>query len=209
VTEAVLIPSAQSDALLHELRRQADAECRTLIESAQREARAIVARAYADARGRMHEAVAALRQEGRRRLLRAKAQAETAARVRAHRRASKQIQAAWPLLETALAARWQDPAGRAQWVKGIARRAAARLSPGHWSIEHPANWTADEQQAFRRMLANRADVEIEFIANAELAEGLRVRAGRSLLDATPAGLLADRAAVAASLLAEVGGADGR
>ena len=43
-----------------------------------------------------------------------------------------------------------------------------------------------------------------FVANSELADGIKIRAGQATLDATPPGLLADRSAVAALLLAEIG-----
>jgi hypothetical protein len=203
VTDAVLIPSAQSEALLREIKRQTQAEGRAVTENAERDAGAIVTRAHVDARGRMHEAIAALRQEKRRRLVRANAQADTEARGQAHRRAGETIQAAWPLLEKALAERWKDPASRRQWVEGAARQAAARLQQGRWRVEHPSDWSASEQKTFRKILADRTEVEIEFTVDADLNEGLRIRASHAVLDATPLGLTADRMAVAALLLAEV------
>ena len=52
---------------------------------------------------------------------------------------------------------------------------------------------------------------VTFVANSELAAGIKISAGQATLDATPPGLLADRSAVAALLLAEIGqdATDGR
>lgn len=203
MSASVLIPAAQSDALLREIRRQTREESRAVAAAAEQEARAILAQAHADARRRMHEAVVALRREARRRTVRAEAQAETEARRHMHRRADEAIGAAWPLLEQALTVRWRDTSGRRSWIEAVARTAAERLRPGPWTIEHPSDWSAEERDAFRRIVADVADPELTFTADAALAAGLRIHAGHAVLDATVPGLLADRAAVAAELLAEV------
>jgi vacuolar-type H+-ATPase subunit E/Vma4 len=203
MTAAVLIPSAQSGELLRELERETQAECQALISAAEQEARAIVARARGDATERTHAAIVLLRQEGRRRLLRAKAQADTELRLRAHRDASAAIAMAWPLLEAALLACWHDPASRRLWAESALRHAAARLLRGPWKIEHPTDWSESERQSLPSMLPEDGSVKVEFKADADVAAGLRIRAGQALLDATLQGLLADRAAVAAALLAEV------
>lgn len=203
MTAAVLVPSAQSRELLREIERETQAECQALISASEQEARAITARARGDAAERTHAAIVLLRQEGRRRLLRAKAQAETELRLRAHRDASAAIATAWPLLEAALLRRWRDPASRRLWAESALRHAAARLLRSPWKIEHPADWSESERHSVQSMLAEHGFIEVAFEADAELAAGLRIRAGQALLDATPQGLLADRAAVGAALLAEV------
>lgn len=204
MTDTVVAFSAQSDALLRELDRQMQDECHAVIEAAERDARAIVARAYADGRARLRESIRALRKEGRRRLLRAKAQAETEARRRGHRHAHEAIRIAWPLLEAALAARWRDPQGRRAWIESAARCASTRLRDNHWSVEHPSDWSLDDARSFGRVLSERSDLEIKYSANLGLHQGLRICAGQALLDATPQGLLVDRVTVEASLLAEFG-----
>jgi len=204
VTDTVVAFSTQSDTLLRELERQVQEECHALIAAAERDARTIIARAHSDARGRMHESIRALRHEGRRRLLRAKAQAETEARRRAHRHALEAIRMAWPLLEAALAARWRDPDGRRAWIESAARRAANWLRDSHWSVEHPPDWSLDDARSFGGMLCERAGLEIQFSTRPGLDQGLRIGAGQALLDATPQGLLVDRITVEAALLAELG-----
>jgi hypothetical protein len=197
-----LIPAAQSDALLREIEQQTREECHALATAAEREAAAIVDEARSAARKRMHAAVDELRREGARRLARAKAQIETEARQRAQQSAVALIARAWPLLVEALAARWRDPAGRSAWVEGVARHARDRLRADTWTVEHPIDWSADEQQSFSLSLGAR-DGAVRFVADREMNAGLRIKASEATLDATAQGLLADRSAVAGMLLAEI------
>ena len=206
MSPTVLIPAAQSDALLREIKRQTQEECRSVTATADDEMRAILAQAHAEARRRMREAIVALRREGRRRTVRAEAQAETEARQHLHRRADATIRAAWPLLVQALAARWRDADGRRSWTTAAARAATERLRRGRWVVEHPTGWSTEEQEELRRIITAAFATDITFAADAALAEGLRIRADGAILDATAQGLLADRTGIAAALLAEVEGA---
>lgn len=195
-------PPTQSEALLREIEQQTMDEARTIAEGAEREAGAIVAQAYASACRRMHDAVEELRSERGRRVARARAEQETDARMRSRQHAADAIRQAWPFLEEALDARWIEPAARLAWVEGVARHARDRLMPGTWTVEHPAAWSADEQRRFRQSLGVER-VEVAFEANREITAGLRILAGQATLDATSKGLLADRAAIEALLLAEI------
>lgn len=205
-----LIPAAQSEALLQELEQQTTEECRTVIATAERGADALVAQARSSARRRTHDVVEELRKEGIRRLARAKAKVETEARQRDQQFAVEVIQRAWPLLAEALAERWRDPATRSVWTDGAARCGRDQLNAEEWIVEHPADWRESEKQSFRNSCGTGGD-SITFVANSELAAGIKISAGEATLDATPQGLLADRSAVAALLLAEIGQAttDGR
>jgi HPt (histidine-containing phosphotransfer) domain-containing protein len=198
-----LIPAAQSEALLQELEQQTAEECRTVIATAQREADTLVTRARSSARRRAHEVIEALRNEGIRRLARAKAKVETEARQRAQQCALEVIQRAWPLLAEALAERWRDPATRLVWTDGVARCGRDQLNAAAWIVEHSADWSDDEKRNFRNSHGAGGDA-VTFVANSELAAGIKISADEATLDATSQGLLADRSAVAALLLAEIG-----
>jgi len=156
----------------------------------------------------VHEAIGELRREGARRHARAKAQVETQARQRAQQHAVEVIRRAWPLLGDALVARWRDPAARLAWADGVARCARDRLRTGTWTVEHPADWSADERQNFRMSLGVGDDA-VTFTADGDIAAGIRIRAAEATLDSTPQGLLVDRLAVAALLLAEIAPTDDR
>jgi vacuolar-type H+-ATPase subunit H len=201
VSAPVLIPEAQSQALLHEIERQAKDETGALLAAAEREARALVAEAYARARRRTREAIVELRREGARRLARARAQAETEARRVAQEHATEAIRCARPLLVDALTARWRDPAPRRAWIAAAAHAARTRLRGEAWTVEHPADWSAADEQQVRTAFATDGDVTSA--ADAALAAGLRIRANDATLDATIDGLLADAPAVAAQFLAEL------
>jgi len=208
VTAARLIPSAQAEVLVREIAQQTKEECGALTTTAEREARAVVADAHASARRRMHEAIVELRREAARRLARARAAAETTARQRTQRRATETIARAWPLLLEALAAQWRDAAGRRAWCDGVARVVRDRITAGMLTIEHPADWPVEEQRDLRSALGRDSDA-VAFTACGDLTAGIRVKAGQATLDATLDGLLADREAITALLLAEIDSGDGR
>lgn len=197
------LPVAPSEALLQEIERQTLDETRAVAESAGREAQAIVAQAYAEASRRMHDTVAELRRERAGRLARARAKLETEARIRDQQRAMQAIRQAWPLVVEALDARWTDPAPRRIWVESVARQARERLRTATWRVEHPADWSAADEQHFREVVAKK--IEIAFAADVSIAAGLRISAGEATLDATPQGLLNDCAGITALLLAEIAG----
>lgn len=195
-------PAAPPEPLLREIERQTTDEIRTIEEAAEREGWAIVAQAHADARRRMHDAIEELRRERARGVARARARLETDALMRAQQRAAEAIRQAWPFLIEALDARWKDATARLAWAEELARHARDRLMPGRCTVQHPAGWGADEQRRFRESLGAGRDV-VDFVIDCEIGAGLRIRAGQATLDATPQGLLADRAAIEALLLAEI------
>lgn len=208
MNSADLVSTAQSAALLQEIEQQTGDECKALVAAAERQTHALIAQAHAAARRRVHEAIGELRREGARRLARAKAQIETQARQRTQQRAVAAIEQAWPLLAHALVARWRDPAARMTWADGVARCARDRLRTNAWTIEHPADWNAEEQQLFRTSLGALDDA-VTFVADGSIAAGIRIKAAEAMLDATLQGLMVDRPAVAALLLAEIASTDDR
>lgn len=202
MTSTGLVAAAQSDALLREVEQQANEEGRALLAAAEEEAATMIAQAYTSARRRLRDAIGELRREGARLKSRAKAQRETDARLRAQRGAAEAVRRAWPQLVDALVARWQDPAGRRAWFRAAARQARERMRGDVWNVEHPVDWNADEQREFVAALGVTNDV-VALTGDRDLAAGIRIRATQAALDATIHGLIADRAAVEALLLAEI------
>jgi F0F1-type ATP synthase membrane subunit b/b' len=195
-----LIFSVQSDALVGEIEQQLAQERGAIAAGAEREARALMAQARAVARAQVHVAIEKLREEGARRLTRAKAQIDTELRVHAQQQAAQAVRDAMPLLREALNARWRDRASRRLWSKAVASACADRLRPGAWRVEHPRDWNEPEQQQF--LAAIGKPVQARFVA-ADIVAGLRVRADQALLDATPQGLLTDSTMITALLLDEI------
>jgi len=198
-----IISSLQSDALVREIEQQLAAENAAIADGARRDAQSILAQARAAARAQVREAIEKLREEGARRLMRARAQRDAEEYARNQQQAAQAVSEALPLLGDALAARWRDRSGRRQWIEAAARLCADRLRPGAWLVEHPRDWDEQDQEQFAAAVG--AAAELTFQA-ADIAAGLRVSADRALLDATPQGLLADPHAIAAQLLEEIGAA---
>ena len=199
-----LIPSLQSDALVREIEKQLKDENGAIVADAQRDAHAVMAQARAAARAQVHEAIVELREEGARRLTRAKAQLDTERRTRAQRQDAAAVRDALPLLRAALEQRWQEPKSRRRWSDAVARLAADRLRRGAWRVAHPAGWSEPERKQFIAALGKSEGLDISFQADAHIDAGLRINADQAVLDATPAGLLAETTTIAALLLEEIG-----
>jgi len=207
MSQPSLIPSRQPAALAREIERQFKKESGDVIAAAQRDASVITTQARAAARRRVHEAIRELRQEGARRLARARAEVETEERARAQRRAAQAVSDASPVVREQLEVRWRDRQSRRQWTDAVARLCVLRLRPGIWLIEHPRDWSEPERRDFIAMIREREGVDISFELAGDLRSGLRVRADQAVLDATPHGLLADDRTVAALILDEIGKLD--
>ena len=201
MSEASLIPSLQSDALVREIEQQLVQETAALRAAAERDARDVIAQARATARGRLHDAIAELRREGGRRLARAKAQIETEERAQAQRQAARAVSEGLPLLIDALSERWRDAKCRRLWIDSVAKLCDAHLRRGAWTVAYPADWAAEEQHDFAASLGG--DVKVDFEADKDLTAGLKVAADQAVLDATPRGLLADLRTIAGLMLDEI------
>lgn len=198
-----LIPSQQSDALVREIEQQLADENGAIAEGAQRDAQSTLAQARASARGQVREAIEKLRQEGARRMTRAKAQLDTESRRRAQQQAAQAVRDALPLLRKALDQRWREHESRQQWTAAIARLCNDRLPSGIWRVEYPPDWSPAEQKQFIAAVGDGAQMTFQA---GDMTAGLRISADLAVLDATPQGLLADATTIAALLLDEIGAA---
>lgn len=189
----------QADALCRELEAQGTAERRVIVEAAERQAAEIVEAANEKARRRVRAAIAQLRQDGARRIARAKAQIETERRVAEQARASDVLHDGCPELVLAVATRWHDPKARGVWIDALANEARKRLPPGDWTIEHSDEWTAEDEARLRAALPE--DVTATLVLSDDFEAGLRITSGSATLDGTPERLMADPASNQARLLA--------
>lgn len=196
-------PAAPADALVEEIRRQAAAQRQAILEAAEREAAEIQARARDKARRQLRRALEELRAAGRQRVRALRAELETEARRRASGHALDSLAAAWPMLEAALARRWQDPKARRRWLEAQLALARARLPAASWLLRHPAEWGEPDRDALDALLAARGVSSAGLRADPGLAIGLVVEADGARLDSAPQALLADRATIEAELLAAV------
>lgn len=186
-------------ALLALIEADREARCRAILAPARQQAEARRAGARAAARRQYRGALELERAQLRVKAERGQALLEAAQHERHRRLARAAVEAGWTLLGPALAARWRDPQLRQRWLDAALAAARARLPAGAWRILHPASLAASETAALADSLARQGFGEIGFEVAAGIEAGIVVCAAGARLDATIAGLLADRAAVSGRL----------
>lgn len=191
----------QVRSVLDALGAQLEGRCREIQTAAAQKSGQLLADSHRRMRERVHKAVVDQRQRRETALLDARHRIETAQRkaVQAHYR--DYLQEALPLLRVELERRWRDDASRRDWCATALGEASDRLPGVRWTVEHPANWAADDAQWLEQAFTGRSLPRPEFREDAAIPAGLRIRLGAACLDATLDGLLANRAAVEARLLA--------
>ena len=114
------------------------------------------------------------------------------------------MRAALEQLEKELRRRWSQAGSRRSWIEATLVRALSRLPPGPWTVRHPPDWPETERAEFHRDLSSRGDRKpVEFQSDESILAGIEISSGRTSLDATVQGLLADTQAVEAELLARL------
>jgi hypothetical protein len=186
-------------ALVALVEADAAARSRAVLEPAAAQARELLRNARRAARQRVATAIAEERAAYSARVGAAEARLATARRMAEQRRLQALVAEGWERLAPALAARWRDAAGRREWVQAALDQAQALIPGGSWRVEAAAGWTEAERTQALAALAGRC-IEVSFASDAAISAGLRVRSGNVELDATLAGLLADRLGVEGRLL---------
>ena len=190
----------QVDALLEEVKRQEGRRCREIITAAKRSARDLKEETRRELHRKRRQAIADERQRRRHALLEATSRIETREQSSAHARYVKVLDSAWPRLETALEDRWRQPDGRRAWCEMLVDEAQAALGRGSWTVEHPADWNADDESRLGAACDARAFPAPTFLADPGIRAGMRIRLDDACLDGTVDGLLADRRSVEARIL---------
>ena len=176
---------------------------RTLEEGRQR-ADELVARARGETRARTVSTARDERERQNRRLGAARAELLTRTRQLEQNLAAKLLGRGWERLRIELCERWRTPAGRARWGQALIARAAEVLTPGRWTLEHPAGVPEAELDALASRIGEVAGEPPVLEAKAELEAGLRIVADSATLDGSVEGLLSDKASVEGRLLVELG-----
>jgi hypothetical protein len=177
-----------------------ESKSREILGAARAEAQALVAQAFRLARARVHEAMVEERKRYDAAVAGAEARLHTRQRLAHQGREAAMLAAGWRLLPGALVESWRRPAGRRRWAETHLGRALATLPRTEWEIAHAPGWAEDERQAAAGWLAAHGGPDLSFAADGTLTAGFRVRAGHNMLDATLAGLLADRKGLEGRLL---------
>jgi hypothetical protein len=190
-------------ALIEQHRQQRGQE---LMTPAREEARAIVRAALAEARQRVRRAIDEERKRRAAAIGRAEAALATELRQSRQRRAVHLLESAWPTLRSRLQEQWSAPGSRRRWITAHLGRAISAMPASlRWRIEHAPAWTAEDGAMAASLLGAAGVADFELLTDARIGAGLRVTAGRNVVDATLEGLLADRARIEGRLLHNLSG----
>jgi hypothetical protein len=171
-----------------------------LIGAAKSRAKALFREAHAEARRKMQRAFEDERRRARERLAAAQATLETRRRLALQRRNAALLDVGWQMLPDALVERWQHEGMRARWI-ARALAAARQALPKHgWRIVYPPEWSDAERDALVETIVRETGLAPELHPDPALRAGIAIVTDGTTIDATLAGLLADRADIGASLL---------
>ena len=173
---------------------EADRATRTaaVLDPAASDAREVLRHARKAARRRVATAIAEERAAFAARVGAAEARVATARRMADQRRFKALVAEGWAALTPALLARWRDATQRREWIQAALEQGMAILPRGPWRVDVPADWSEPDR--------TQVGIESSFATDPAIAAGLRITSGKVELDATLAGLLADRLLVEGRLL---------
>jgi len=187
-------------ALLAEVARFREAECAAILAAAGEEAAGYVAHAHVEARHRFSAGAEATRRRAAERIRIAEAAVEAVARSREQEVRRAVVARGRAALDATLAARWAGVEARRRWLAWAAESAAARLATDGWEVAHPVGWATAEWREVAAGL-HGAEVVPRFVAEDQIAAGVRITAAGATVDATAAALLANGARIGGRLLA--------
>lgn len=191
----------QVESVTDALRAQRDARCRQIESDTARKAEQLLADSRRRMRERVHKAVGEERQRRETALLDSRHRIETAGRQRVQQQYRAFLKEALPQLRDELGRRWRDAGARRAWCDMLLTDAADRLAAERWTVEHPGDWSPDDTRWLERAFAERGLPAPELREEPSISAGLRLCLDGARLDATLDGLMANRHAVEAQLLA--------
>ena len=192
----------EADALLQQVTDERDRRCLELSTAAEKQATEIVRAARTAARANVRRAVKEERARMDLGIRQATARADLEFRRRERQKSRELLGQMWGDIVGILESRWREPARRRAWIDAVMSQAGEILSGRAWAIEVGSGWLDRE----RGELTDRAHREgagtVEYSVHADMPAGLKIRAGTVCVDATVAGLLAERDTIEAAFLAE-------
>ena len=205
MSESGPVVSAQLKHLLAVVEQRRSERCREVLDKAHEQARQLIKQAYRDERQRMHRELGEIRQKRRQQMVSVVAQRQTRKRQRRQQADEELLTTTWLGLHEALLHCWQDSLMRQRWVDDLVDQAASVLVDSHWLIEHPVDWPAQERSALQLRLQKRLAHAPHFEVKSAITAGLRICADGACVDGSVDGLLRQRLAIEAVLLARING----
>ncbi len=201
----------RTDALLALIEDDRRAQCESVLVEARAQAAALAAQARAQARAQLHEALQRERARLADALAAARAELQTRRRLHEQRRIEALLARGWQRLPQVLAARWSGADTRRAWIAQALERAlellprpgrqtGAAADAGAWTVAWGGDWPEAERRDTAARIAQRTGAAPAWRQDARIAAGLRIGAAGNVVDATAAGLLADRDEVGGRLI---------
>jgi len=191
-----------AEALLLQVTQDRDRRCVALRAAAASQAGQIVRAARAGALQSVRSAVTQERARLEFGLRQATARADIEVRRREQQTSRELLGQMWSAIGEVLTRRWRDGALQRAWIEAALGEAGRLLTGRVWRIESAAQWTQLERDALLALSLAQGARSVDFSFDAAMPAGLRIRAERVCIDATVAGLLAQRDAIEATFLAE-------
>ena len=177
--------------------------CQQIREKAQQQAREITRQAHARSRARMHSHVNELREKYRTRIASANARNQTLLRQQHQKEDRAMLDVAWPMLREAMTTLWNEPESRHVWLQAAMASASSRLREHGWHIEHPPELSEEDEKLITRMLSHSKSKHPKLVAADDIEAGIRIKTKGTIVDATLEGLLIQRKAIEAAMLARI------
>jgi hypothetical protein len=203
MSESGPVVGAQLKHLLAVVEQRRSERCKDVLDQAHEQAQQLIKQAYRDERQRMHRELGETRQKLHQQMVSVVARRQTGKRQRRQQADEELLTTTWLNLHEALLHRWRDSVMRQQWVDGLVEQAAAVLVDRHWLIEHPFDWPAQERSALQLRLHKQLAHTPHFEDKSTIAAGLRICADGACVDGSADGLLRERLAIEAVLLARI------
>jgi vacuolar-type H+-ATPase subunit E/Vma4 len=192
----------QVEALLQRVAGDREQRCTAIRSAADSQARQIVATARAEALANVRKAIAQERARIDQGLRQAEARAELEARRHEQHESQALLTTMWGEVAGMLETRWSDARQRRAWMAAAMQGAGALLAGRAWHIEHGAGWSDGERREAEDLARQHGSGTVEWLLDAGIHAGVRIRADRVCIDVTVTGLLVQRDAIESAFLAE-------
>jgi hypothetical protein len=179
-------------------KRCAEVTGRTLTQAEE-----ILKQAHSRVRTRLHRHILILRDKYRVSVSAAQARNQTLIRQQHQKADSEFLDAAWPILRESLLALWRAPASRQIWIDTAIANASSTLLDHDWCIEYPRDFTEEEHEHLKQTATNKHGEEAKLAAGDDIRAGIRIIGHGTVLDATLEGLLQQKTAISAILIARI------
>lgn len=196
------IVDAQVQRLLEIVEAYRKEQCDALINQATEDSRQIIRQAYREARMRLHQDIQNSREHMRSELSSARAKLHTMMMQQRHQADQRFLEQSWNLLAAKLQARWQQPKQRQAWVEKIVLNAIQMVPGKDWLVEHPKDWSGEEQKQLRSQVNDKFTGKLKFNKVTEITAGIRIITDGAVIDGSLQGLMADKNGIESIFLAQ-------